>query len=154
FASRRVNDIEPKIDSHPDTAGERLLTSQPACDNRSAQARRQTMIDLYRWVDPRVNEVRVADMRAYLQRHGWRQHPCPRPELLVVQGPIADNGKEYLIQTLPSSERSASYRQSLIELITNLAVIEDRLAVEVLNDILQADAAPPRNGAPRKPARK
>jgi hypothetical protein len=110
--------------------------------------------NMYRWVDPRVNDVRVADMRAYMARRGWNEKPSPRPTALVFEAPFRDDDGQPIIQVLPNSERFADYRQRLIELITSLAVIEDRLAVEVLNDILQANASSPRNGAPRKPARK
>jgi len=41
---------------------------------------------------------------------------------------------------LPSAEHYADYRQRLIELITALAVIEDRSAQAVLDDILRKPA--------------
>jgi hypothetical protein len=107
--------------------------------------------NMYRWVDPRVDSVRVADMRSYLARRGWKEKPYPGgPELLVFQAArVDDDGKE-IIQVLPSAEESRSYRQRLIELITSLAVIEDRLAVEVLNDILHPTPEQHRNGVPRR----
>src|SRR5262245_5542214 len=109
--------------------------------------------NMYRWVDPRVNDVRVADMRAYLARRSWKEKLHPQPGLLVFEGPLDDDGKP-IIQILPSSESSLAYRQRLIELITSLAVIEDRLAVQVLNDILQSAVDQSANGPPRKTARR
>jgi hypothetical protein len=101
--------------------------------------------DLGRWVDPRVCSVRVADVRAYLLQRGWRQKPYPRPELLVFEGPTADDG-EPIVQVLPSGEELADYRQRLIELITALAVIEDRSAADVLADLLRQERQPLPNG--------
>jgi len=92
------------------------------------------MMNMDRWVDPRIRSVRVADVENYLLGHNWKRKPYPRPEL-VFEGPLADNG-EPIIQVLPSSEDLASYQQRLLELITALAVIEDRPASAVLDDIL------------------
>jgi hypothetical protein len=88
-----------------------------------------------RWIDPRIRSVRVADVQAYLLGHGWRLRPYPRPELLVFEGPPADNG-EPIVQVLPSSEELADFRQRVLELIAALAVIEDRPAADVLTDVL------------------
>lgn len=38
---------------------------------------------------------------------------------------------------MPSAERGSDYTQRIIEVITNLALLEDRYAGEVLSDILQ-----------------
>ena len=100
------------------------------------------MNDLGRWVDPRIRSVRVADVRSYLSRRGWKPKPYPRPELLVFEGPRADNG-EPIVQVLPSEERFADYQQRLVELVTALAVIEDRPAADVLGDILRQEAPLP-----------
>lgn len=89
------------------------------------------------WVDPRMERVRVDDVRAYLEAHGWVQKPYPRPELLVFEGPL-DDGGEPIVQVLPSSERLADYRLRVEELIASLSVLEDRPAVEVLGDLLSA----------------
>jgi len=93
------------------------------------------MNDMGRWVDSRLQSVRVADVQSYLLRTGWRIQPYPRQELLVFEGPLADNG-EPITQVLPSSEDLADFQQRLLELITALAVIEDRSAVQILNDVL------------------
>jgi len=98
------------------------------------------MSGMSRWVDPRIRSVRVADVKDYLLRHRWRLKLYPRPELLVFEGPLDDDGKP-IVQVLPSSETYADYNQRLLELVTALAIIEDRHAVDVLNDILGQPAA-------------
>jgi hypothetical protein len=98
--------------------------------------------DLSRWVGPRICSVRVADVRSYLSGRGWKPKPYPRPELLVFEGPLADNGAP-IVQVLPAEERFADYQQRLVELVTALAVIEDRPAADVLDDILRQGAPPP-----------
>jgi len=97
------------------------------------------MMGLERWVDPRVQQVTVTDVERYLSSRGWKKQPNPQPDLLVFEGPTDDYGKP-IIQVLPSAEHYADYRQRLIELITALAVIEDRSAQAVLDDILRKPA--------------
>jgi hypothetical protein len=103
-------------------------------------------MNLWRWVDPRIHSVRVADVRLYLLGRGWQLKPYPGPELLVFEGPPDDFGKP-IIQVLPASEQASDYSQRLLELITALSVIEDRHAVDVLNDILN----PARHDQPSSP---
>jgi hypothetical protein len=97
------------------------------------------------WVDPRIERVRVADVRDYLLNRGWRLQPYPGPELLVFEGPKDDDG-EPIVQVLPSSERLKDYRMRLEDLIGALAVIEDRPAGDILTDMLagaEANGVPP-----------
>jgi hypothetical protein len=94
------------------------------------------------WVDPRIDRVTVDQVRTYMQDHGWQLQPFPGPELLVFEGPKDDG--EPIIQVLPSSERYRDYRMRLEELIGALSIMEDRPAVEILNDML---AGAPSNGA-------
>lgn len=112
------------------------------------------MMNWYKWVDPRVKQVRAAQARAYMEQHGWKLKPSLRPESLMYEGPRADDGKP-ILQIVPVSEDFVDYGLSITYLITNLAVIEDRLAVDVLNDMLQiADDMPASNGAPPKRTRR
>lgn len=97
------------------------------------------MNNLERWIDPRIENVTVAEMRAYLLQRGWKQRPYPRPELLVFQGPADDSG-EPILQVLPSTENLADYRPRLVELISSLAAVENRSATQVLDDVLQGAA--------------
>jgi hypothetical protein len=92
------------------------------------------------WIDPRVMQVKVADVEAYLRRRGWAPVASPRSQMQLFKGPAADDG-ESIVQALPTAEQGSDYVQRLIDVITNLAVIEDRYAVEVLNDILVAAGA-------------
>jgi hypothetical protein len=95
------------------------------------------------WVDRRIDRVRVADVRSYLENRGWRLQPFPGPELLVFEGPKDDDGVP-IVQILPSSEHYRDYRMRLEDLIGTLGVIEDRPAADVITDML---AAGPTNGA-------
>ena len=95
------------------------------------------------WVDPRVDQVRVADVQSYMLRKGWKQQPYPRPQLLVFGGILDDDGQE-IIQVLPSSERAGDYRLRVVQLIDALSVFEDRPCPAILNDFLaeHAELAP------------
>lgn len=102
--------------------------------------------DLRRWVDPRVWSVRVADLRAYLQRKGWTACPAPRPQQLAFEEPTGNpDGPARLY--MPASEEFSDYPQRILEAVTALAEIEGRYAVEVLDDILQSRASGEPNGA-------
>jgi hypothetical protein len=109
------------------------------------------------WVDPRIHQVRVAQVRAYLLGRGWQLQPYPGPELLVFGGPVDDDGQPVL-QVLPSSEQMRDYPMRLEELITALSIMEDRHATEVLTDILRQPTTPPPaagllDGTPATPPR-
>jgi hypothetical protein len=101
---------------------------------------------LRRWVDPRVKQVRVADVQAYLQRRGWERSPAPRPQQLAFAAPPGNPDGRAVIY-LPASEQFADYPQRILEVITELAEIEDRYAVDVLDDILRGPAHAQPNGA-------
>jgi len=92
------------------------------------------------WVDPRIDQVRVADVQSYMLRHGWKRRPYPGPELLVFDGPLDDDGKE-IIQLIPSSERMRDFRLRAVELINALSVFENRSPVAMLNESLAPSAA-------------
>lgn len=102
------------------------------------------------WVDPRVQTVRVPAIRNYMARKGWNLLPSTRPQILVFEGPLDDDGQP-IRQMVPALEQGNDYAPCVADLITNLARLEDRYAVEVLNDILREDF----NGEPaahREPA--
>jgi hypothetical protein len=90
----------------------------------------------WRWVDPRIERVRVADLQAYFLGHGWTLRSNPNPNLLRFEEPTG-NGEPFF-QMVPASERLADYRQRVAELITTLSEIEDRHPVTILDDILRA----------------
>lgn len=93
------------------------------------------------WVDPRIASVQVAGVQSYMLSHGWKRQPWPGPELLVFAGPLDDDG-EPILQILPSSERMRDYRLRVEELIGALSILEERPAVDILNDILNESAPP------------
>jgi hypothetical protein len=89
----------------------------------------------WRWVDPRVKLVRVAELRAYLLGRGWKLTHAPNPRTLLFEGPASDGGEPFIL-AVPSSEDFTDYPRHIAELITTLSEIEDRHPVEVLNDLL------------------
>jgi hypothetical protein len=93
-------------------------------------------MNLSGWIDPRVEQVRVTDAEAYVLSHGWKRVPYPRPQLLVFGGVLDDDGQE-IILTLPSSEHMRDYRAGVVQLISALSVYENRLAVDILDEMLQ-----------------
>jgi hypothetical protein len=90
----------------------------------------------WRWVDPRVQSVRLAAVRAYLVHRGWALKPNPNPNLLHFERPSEENGKA-VFYMVPASDHFSDFAQSIINLITTLSELEDRHPVEILNDILQ-----------------
>jgi hypothetical protein len=103
----------------------------------------------WRWVDPRIQSVRLADVQSYFLRQGWKLKPNPNTNLLRFEKP-ADGGSQPLFQMIPATEHFADYRQRLVELVTTLSELEDRHPIAVLNDILsQACRTPLENGPAR-----
>jgi hypothetical protein len=92
--------------------------------------------ELWRWIDPRVENVRLADLRAYLLAHGWQLKSFPRPEMFLFEEPVA-KGKEPVVQLLPASERAHDFRRCVIEIITSLSAVENRHPLEILDEILR-----------------
>lgn len=86
------------------------------------------------WIDPRVVQVRPTSARAYLLGHGWQALPIDQPNLLPFASP---RGEEDPVVLVPLREKGRDYPQRVIELVTDLALAENRYAVEVLNDILK-----------------
>src|SRR5436305_1310426 len=91
----------------------------------------------WRWVDPQVQQVRLADVQAYLLGRGWALQPNANPNLLRFQGP-ANGGAPPSFQMVPASEQLADFRQRITELITTLSEVEGRHPVAVLHDILRS----------------
>jgi hypothetical protein len=87
------------------------------------------------WIDPRVVEVRSDAAQAYLIQHGWKPLAADPSSLLPFAGPKA--GKKPPIVRVPLREQASDYVQRVIELVTDLALVEGRYAVEVLDDLLQ-----------------
>ena len=101
----------------------------------------------WRWVDPRVDTVRLADLRAYFLQKGWKLKPNPNKNLLRFEEPTVGRGRRFY-QMIPSSDQFSDFRRDVTDLITTLSELEDRHPVEVLNDILRCGAeASQGNGA-------
>jgi hypothetical protein len=88
----------------------------------------------WRWVDPRVQSVRVADLKKYLLGRGWKRRRSANPNFMIFEEP-AGHG-EPITQAVPASEDFADYLQRITETITTLSEIEDRHPVELLDVIL------------------
>jgi hypothetical protein len=90
----------------------------------------------WRWVDPRVDQVRLAQAHGYLLHRGWVLKASPNPTLLRFEEPPGRSDPP-LFQMVPSSEQRQDFRQRMVELITTLSEIEDRHPVEILDEMLR-----------------
>lgn len=100
---------------------------------------------LHRWVDPRIGSVRPDEIRAYLLLRGWTQVVPKRPAQFAFREPLG-SPDDPLVLTVPALEHLADYSQRILEAVTHLAEFEDRYAVDVLNDILNAVTPHSHNG--------
>jgi hypothetical protein len=91
-------------------------------------------MNAWRWVDPRIEQVNVSGLRAYLLARGWKEVPSGSPALLRFEAAGASNCS--LFQMLPAREEFRDFAQSVTYFITTLSEIEDRHPVDVLSDIL------------------
>jgi hypothetical protein len=98
------------------------------------------------WIDQRVVKVRAAAARDYLLRHGWEPLDTADTTIKLFAGPVADSGRR-ITQPVPLLEHATDYVQRVIELITNLAILEDRPADDVLEEMLGV-TTPSGNGGP------
>jgi hypothetical protein len=79
--------------------------------------------------------VRVVDLRAYLISKGWKPRPLKRREVILFEGPLADNGKP-LELLVPASERLRDYPLRLEEILNALSVLEDRPVAEIIHNVV------------------
>jgi hypothetical protein len=98
------------------------------------------------WIAPRILQVRPEAVRAYLLSHGWEYlGPAAVPDMLMFDTPQPRGDKPNVL--LPLKLEEGAYVQRLIELVGDVALHEDRWAVDVLNDILhQSVESVPSNG--------
>jgi hypothetical protein len=101
------------------------------------------------WIDPRYKLVTTAQAAAYLERHGWRRIEYPRPEVHVYEGPLADSGRP-IRQYVPRLDKADDFHRCMLDVITSVARLEDRYAVDVLNEMLGV-TTPTTNGAANGP---
>jgi hypothetical protein len=111
------------------------------------------MSDMGRWVDPRVENVRLGDLRAYFDAHGWKLRPYPQPQVLVFEEPV-EGGEEPAVQLIPASEQARDFRRRVVEAITALSALEDRHPVAILEEVLRQGARdqPSRPNGPAVPS--
>jgi hypothetical protein len=92
------------------------------------------------WIDPRITQARPEDAKTYLLRHGWKSlGPAANPLLEMFEGPGAAEDRVAVL--VPLQVDQGPMLQRMIDLVSDLARVEDRWAVTVLNDILQSAAA-------------
>lgn len=85
---------------------------------------------------PFLDGIDVQHVTAYLGGTGWtRRADFPRPELLVFDGPMDDDG-EPIQAVIPSSTELSDFRRRLADLLNALSVLEDRPALEIALDML------------------
>lgn len=88
------------------------------------------------WIDPRILQVRPEAVRAYLLSHRWLYlGPADMPDMLMFDTPQPRDDKPNVI--LPLKLGHGSQVQRLIELISEVALYEDRYAGDVLTDMLR-----------------
>ena len=89
------------------------------------------MSNMNRWIDPRIELVKAASIHAYLISHGWTLKPSPRSQVLAFQEP-GDLTGERILQTVPAHDDLTDSSDAILRVITNLAAIEGRPALEVI----------------------
>jgi len=89
-----------------------------------------------RWVDPRSRLVKAANLHAYLIARGWKSKPSPRSQVLLFEEPAGHEGKP-ILQTVPAHDGVSDCTDAIVRVVTNLAAIEGRSAIDVLRDILR-----------------
>jgi hypothetical protein len=89
------------------------------------------------WIDPRVWNLPLDRVTDYLIGTGWSSLASDRPNFLVFAEPQQHLSGDVLVQFVPSQAQSADYPQRMFELISGLAVFEQRQATDILDDILK-----------------
>ncbi|HWG46714.1 MAG TPA: hypothetical protein VN688_28385 [Gemmataceae bacterium] len=93
------------------------------------------------WIDPRILQVRPESVRTYLLAKGWEYlGPALMPDMLMFDTPEPRGDKPNVL--LPLKLDHGAYIQRLIDLISDVALYEDRWAVDVLGDMLRQPAEP------------
>ena len=87
------------------------------------------------WIDPRVTNVRSADLIRYMHSNGWEEFRSERRRMRLFQRSRSD-----FAILVPMADKADDYIESIIEAITQLARAEDRYAGAVLDDILAGAA--------------
>ena len=104
----------------------------------------------WRWVDPRVQNVRLAEVQAYLETLGWVVVPDPNPKVIRYERARKRSGDTFF-RVIPASEEFPDFAQDVAELITQLSELQDRHPVSVLEDILREGAERPAGNGSTRP---
>src|SRR5262249_44044008 len=96
----------------------------------------------------RVLQLRPEAVRAYLLAHGWQDlGPAEVPDMLMFDTPEPRGDRPNVL--LPLKLEHGHEVQRLVELVTDVALHEDRWAADVVSDMLRQPAeAVPANGPP------
>src|SRR5262249_11997340 len=92
------------------------------------------------WIDPRILQVRPSDAEAYLRQRGWKfLGPAEdNPALLLFDGPGEGDTNPLVLVPLRTDQGPGIQR--MVDLVTEVALFEDRYAGDVLTEILQQPA--------------
>jgi hypothetical protein len=93
------------------------------------------------WIDPRVTKIDPKAAEAYLLAHGWKLlGPAANPDLVRFKGP-GEGGNVPLV-LLPLELDAGPLLQRMIDLVGEIARVEDRWAADVITDILMHHSGP------------
>jgi hypothetical protein len=99
------------------------------------------------WIDPRVFHLRPDAVQAYLLSHGWEYlGPAEVPDMLMFDTPRPRGDKPNVL--LPLRCDDGAYVQRLIDLVGDVALYEDRWAVDVVTDMLRQPVDSPSPNGP------
>ncbi len=90
--------------------------------------------------DPRLKDLRLSDVIAYLERHGWEKLVHPNDRAWVFSGPLDDEGKPFKILLPRNMELLDTYLR-LADAINVLADLDEQSPDEVLQRINGAEQA-------------
>jgi|SRR5580765_3906460 len=100
-----------------------------------------------RWIDPRLDTLRLDQVLVYLDRKGWKELPPDRPGYRAFQEPGEETlAGRPLCQFVPDTEE-VDLPLRMFELLTGIAEAEDRPAAQVIDDILATSKSQGANGA-------
>ena len=104
------------------------------------------------WIDPRILQVRPEEAQAYLSHLGWHlAGPAANPNLLLFDPPQdKEEGPTFMV---PVRLDQGPAVQWMIDLVTEVALWQDRYAGDVLTDILQHSRGTASNGEPSDASR-
>jgi hypothetical protein len=99
------------------------------------------------WIDPRILNLKPSEAEWYLANHGWRQIKPFTSRMVSFERRIDGSDSDGHVVHVPQHQDDIDYPQRMIDLVAALAFAEDRWAVEVLSEILEARNSPAANGA-------